>query len=160
MEKMAWDGPNWGQEDFLFLLIQTLPTFWAEWNWILRICIFFIFWTPDFYISRSPDFQIPGFPGPRSPNSQVPRFPDFQTLPPAPPPPDELLDPSPTPLPTIPGIKYVARGAIAAISGLMPLLDLQMAQDHCQTLHPGQKGKHKPQRSTAIFVPIQPAETR
>ena len=26
MEKMAWDGPEWGQGDF-FLLIQTLPTF-------------------------------------------------------------------------------------------------------------------------------------
>ena len=56
MEKMAWDGPKWGQEDF-FLLIQALPTFWAEQIWILRIFIFSIFWIPNFWISRSPDFQ-------------------------------------------------------------------------------------------------------
>ena len=36
MEKIAWDGPKWGQEDF-FLLIQALPTFWAERIWILII---------------------------------------------------------------------------------------------------------------------------
>ena len=53
---MAWDGPKWGHEDFL-LLIQTLPTFWAERIWILRICIFLIFGTPNFWISKSPDFQ-------------------------------------------------------------------------------------------------------
>ena len=58
MEKMAWDGPKWGQEDF-FLLIQTLPTFWAERIWILRSFIFSNFWIPNFWISRSPDFQIP-----------------------------------------------------------------------------------------------------
>ena len=40
-----------------FLLIQTLPTFWAERIWILRTFIFFIFWTPNFWISRFPDFQ-------------------------------------------------------------------------------------------------------
>ena len=61
-------------------------------------------------ISRSPDLQIL-----RSPNSQISRFPDFQTLPtPAPVPPDEFSDPNLTPLPTHPGIKYVAR-ALAAI---------------------------------------------
>ena len=42
MEKMASDGPKWGQDDF-FLLIQTLPTFWAERIWILRFFIFGIF---------------------------------------------------------------------------------------------------------------------
>ena len=46
-----------------FLLIQTLPTFWAERIWILRIFIFFIFWTPNFWISRS---QISGSPGPQN----------------------------------------------------------------------------------------------
>ena len=53
---MGPDGPKWGQEDF-FLLIQTLPTFWAERIWILRIFIFLIFEIPNFWISRSPDFQ-------------------------------------------------------------------------------------------------------
>ena len=37
---MGPDGPNWGQEDF-FLLIQTLPTFWAERILILRTSIFY-----------------------------------------------------------------------------------------------------------------------
>ena len=55
MEKMAWDGPKWGQEDF-FLLIQTLPTFWAERIWNLRISTFFILWIQNVWISRSPDF--------------------------------------------------------------------------------------------------------
>ena len=78
-----------------FLLSQTLPTFWAERIWILRILIWGICWTPHF------DFQVP-----RSPNSQISRSPDFQT-PPAPP--DEFSDPNLTPLPMNPGIKYVAR---------------------------------------------------
>ena len=54
--KNAWDGPKWGQNVFS-LLIQTLPTFWAERIWILRSVIFVISWTPKFWISRSPDFQ-------------------------------------------------------------------------------------------------------
>ena len=44
---MGPDGPEWGQEDF-FLLIQTLPTFWAERIWILRIFIFLILLDPKF----------------------------------------------------------------------------------------------------------------
>ena len=70
MEKMAWDGPKSGREDF-FLLIQTLPTFWAERIWIL-ITFIFLFFGP----------QISGFPGPqisKFPDFQVPRFPNFQT---------------------------------------------------------------------------------
>ena len=61
-----WHGvaPN-GAGRIFFLLIQTLPTFWAERIWILRIFTFFIFWIPNFWISRSPDFQIPrSRPGP------------------------------------------------------------------------------------------------
>ena len=57
MEKNAWDDPKWGREDF-FLLIQTLPTFWAE-----RISIV------SFFFRR----HISGFPGP-----QISKFPDFQ----------------------------------------------------------------------------------
>ena len=52
-QKIAPDGPKWCQEDF-FLLIQTLPTFWAE--RILRIFIFFDFLDPKF-----PDFQVTDF---------------------------------------------------------------------------------------------------
>ena len=60
----------------------------------------FSFW--DFPDPKFLDFQVP-----RSPNSLISRFPDFQTPPPADP--DELSDPNLTPLPTHPGIKYVAR---------------------------------------------------
>ena len=90
-----------------FLLIQTLPTFRAERIWLLRIFILLICWTPHLWISRSPDLQISGLPGP-----QISKSPDFQT-PPAPPP-DEFSDPNLSPLPTHPGIKYVAR-ALSAI---------------------------------------------
>ena len=41
----------------VFLLIQTLPTFWAEWILILRFSIFSIFWIPHFWISRFPDIS-------------------------------------------------------------------------------------------------------
>ena len=68
--------------------------------------------SPNFWISRFPDLQIPKF-------LDFSRFPDFQT----PPPPDEISDPNLTPLPTHPGIKYVAR-ALAAThciqQGFMP----------------------------------------
>ena len=111
-QKMPGRAPNEAGKIF-FRLIQTLPTFWAERIWILRIPIFWIFRTPHFWISRFPDLQIPRFPGPqisKFPNSQISRFPDFQTPPAAPAPalPDELSDPNLTPLPTHPGIKYVA----------------------------------------------------
>ena len=49
---MGPDGPKWGQEDF-FLLIQTLPTFWATRILILRIFIFWIFWVPNFWLGPS-----------------------------------------------------------------------------------------------------------
>ena len=58
---MGPDGPKWGQKDF-FLLIQTLPTFWAERIWVLRISIFEILWIP---ISEFPGSQISKiWPGP------------------------------------------------------------------------------------------------
>ena len=55
MEKWAQMAPIGTLQPF-FLLIQTLPTFWAERIWNLRIAIFFILWIPNFWISRSPDF--------------------------------------------------------------------------------------------------------
>ena len=45
-QKMGPDGPKWGQGDF-FLLIQTLPTFWATRILILRIFSLGIFWDPS-----------------------------------------------------------------------------------------------------------------
>jgi len=42
---MTPDGPKWGQEDF-FLLIQTLPTFWAERILILKLLFFGFVWLP------------------------------------------------------------------------------------------------------------------
>ena len=57
MEKLSEIAPN-GTGNCVFLLIQTLPTFWATRIWNLRICIFFVFLDPrflDFKISRFPD---------------------------------------------------------------------------------------------------------
>ena len=61
MEKLAPDGPKWGQEDF-FLLIQTLPTFWAT-----RILNFDSFYVLDFLDPKFPDFQVPDFQISRNP---------------------------------------------------------------------------------------------
>ena len=44
-------APN-GAGRFFFLLIQTLPTFWAEWISILRIFNSWIFWIPNSQISK------------------------------------------------------------------------------------------------------------
>ena len=63
---------------------------------------FFDVFDPNFL-----DFQVP-----RSPNSQISRFADFQT----PPAPDQLSDRNLTPLPTHPGIKYVARALAATFT--------------------------------------------
>ena len=76
--KLHGRAPN-GARRIFFLLIQTLPTFWAERIRFLRIFIFLIFWTPHFWISRSPDLNNYGFPNPqvsKFPDLQVPRFPD------------------------------------------------------------------------------------
>ena len=44
-KSLAQNGPKWGQKDF-FILIQTLPTFWATRILILRIFIFWICLAP------------------------------------------------------------------------------------------------------------------
>ena len=93
---------NWGQEDF-FLLIQTLPTCWAERIRVLRICI--CFFGP----------QISGFPGAqisKFQDFQISRSPDFQMPPmPAAPATDEFSDPNLTPSQRTqgPNTQYVAR---------------------------------------------------
>ena len=104
MEKMASDGPKWGQEDF-FPTNPDLADIFGGTDFDFESFYFFDLLGPKFL-----DVQVP-----RSPNSQISRLPDFQT-PLAPP--DELSDPNLTPLPTHPGIKYVER-ALAAISILL-----------------------------------------
>ena len=53
------NGLRWPQigPGGFFLLIQTLPTFWAERIWISTLFLF-VFWIPNFWFSRSPDFQV------------------------------------------------------------------------------------------------------
>ena len=54
--KISLKWPQMGPGVF-FLLIWTLPTFWAERIWILRICIFIFFLDPKFQDFQVPDFQ-------------------------------------------------------------------------------------------------------
>ena len=65
MEKRPGMAPNRARRIFS-LLIQTLPFFWAERIWTLRI-LFLYSSDPTFL-----DIQVP-----RSPNSQISRFPDY-----------------------------------------------------------------------------------
>ena len=92
--------------------------------------IFETFYFFDFLDPKILDFQVPnlknsGFSGPqisKFPKSQISRFQDFQT-PPTPTPTtttEELSDPNLTPLPTHPGIKYVARALAATNSPSNP----------------------------------------
>jgi len=81
----------------IFLLILTLPTFWA--THILRIFIVEFAWIPNLQMSRFPDFQIA-----RIPNFKIPIFPNAaggarQTL-------RSNRTPSNAPMQ---GIKYIAR---------------------------------------------------
>ena len=125
--KMAWDGPKWDPRG-LFPANPDLADILGGTDLDFEIFYFFEFLDPkflDFQVSRSPTAQISRSPGPQTskfPDSQIPRFPDFQT-PPAPA--DELSDPNLTPLPTHPGIKYVARS---------PCCDLSQMSLGCPTL--------------------------
>ena len=56
MEKMAWDGPKWGQEDF-FPTNPDLADILGRTDLDFENFDFLIFWTPNFWISRSPDFK-------------------------------------------------------------------------------------------------------
>ena len=54
---MAWDGPKWGQEDF-FPTNPDLADILGRTDVDFDISfLFLLFWTPNFRISRSPDFQ-------------------------------------------------------------------------------------------------------
>ena len=81
MEKMAWDGPKWGREDF-FPTNPDLADILGRTDLNFETFHFFDFLDPivlnfqvpksqNFWISRSPDLQIPQIP-----DFQVPRFPD------------------------------------------------------------------------------------
>ena len=122
MEKMASDGPKRGQEDF-FPTNPDLADILGRTDLNFENFYFFGFLDPtflDFQPPRSLNFWIFRFRISKLPDFQVPRVPEFQTPPPAPPPPlappDELSDLNLTPLPTHPGIKYVARALAAMFS--------------------------------------------
>ena len=55
MEKMAWDGPKWGQEDF-FPTNPDLADILGRTDLEFESFYFFILWIQKFWISRSPDF--------------------------------------------------------------------------------------------------------
>ena len=120
MEKMASDGPKWDPRGFF-------PTNPNLANILGRTDLDF----EDFYFLGLLDPKFLDFQVPRSPNFWISRFPDFQTPPPRPPPPppptDEPSDPNLTPLPTHPGIKYVAR-ALAAIFLFVCVSDSQVSR--------------------------------
>ena len=65
MEKMTREGPKWGQED-LFPTNPDLADILGKADLDFdNFHVFFIFWIPNLWISRSPDFQIPrSRPGP------------------------------------------------------------------------------------------------
>ena len=102
MEKMASDGLKWDPRGF-FPTNPDLADNLGRMDMDFENFYFLDFLNPTFL-----HFQVP-----RSPNPQISRFPDFQT--PLAPPPDEFSDPNLTPLPTHPGIKYVARALAATL---------------------------------------------
>ena len=58
MEKLPEIAPN-GARRFCFLLVETLPTIWAEHIWILRIVFFLDLLNPK--KSGSPGSRFPNF---------------------------------------------------------------------------------------------------
>ena len=75
MEKMAWDGPKWGQDD-VFPTNPDLANILGRADLNFEHFRFFDVLEPkflDFQVPRSPKFQVH-----RSPNSQISKFPDFQ----------------------------------------------------------------------------------
>ena len=63
MEKMAWDGPKWGREDF-FPANPGLANILGRTDLDFENFYFFHFWIPHFWISRFPDFQNLAWAGP------------------------------------------------------------------------------------------------
>ena len=57
MGKMAWDGPKWGREDFC-PTNPDLADMLGRMDFDFENSSFLIFWIPNLWIFRSPDFQI------------------------------------------------------------------------------------------------------
>ena len=60
MEKITWDGPEWGQE-VLFPPNPNVADILGDMDLDLRIPIFYIFWIPNFWISRPQILRIGPF---------------------------------------------------------------------------------------------------
>ena len=98
MEKIAWDGPKWGQEDF-FPTNPDLADILDRTDFHFENFDFFVFFGSQLGPSLGPAWAW----------AQTPR------APPAPAPQDEFSDPNLTPLPMHPGIKSVAKTLAATI---------------------------------------------
>ena len=76
MEKMAWDGPKWGQEDY-FPTNLDLADILGKTDLEFENFHFFHFVDPKFLDSQVPRFpKFPIFHISKFPDFQVPRFPD------------------------------------------------------------------------------------
>ena len=108
MPQMASNRHPRGTLEACCPLIQTLPTFLAEQALILKTVVslfLFEFWTSSF---SGPEIQMP---------------------------PDELSDPNLTPLPTHPGIKFIARSPCcddSVMFGCIPVIDKEAADAYGQ----------------------------
>ena len=145
-QKMGREGPKWGGDAFLRHK-KTSPTIWAERILILRTFDFWIVWGPKFasiffmgekhfqefapnFFMGGPDVGPPLGPHMGPPTKWVgPTWAHplnwaqawAQAPPPAAPAPaDEFSDPNLTPLPTHPGMKYVARTHAAIKTATCP----------------------------------------
>ena len=58
MEKLAWNGPKWGRERF-FPINPDLADIFGRTDLNFENFNIFVVLIPNFWISRSPDFQIP-----------------------------------------------------------------------------------------------------
>ena len=123
-KKWAQMAPN-GARRIVFLLIQTLPTFWAERILILRTFIFLIFWVPNLWLG--PTHLGPTWAHPLGPRVGPPTwarlgpthlgpawahplgFPDAAAGAGA----GRILKSRSRPLPTHPGMKYFRKETLA-----------------------------------------------
>ena len=136
---MGREGPKWGQEDF-FLANPDLANILGRTDFDFEKFYFLIFLGPKFlawahlgpawahplgpgvgpptWAQLGPTHVGPAWAHPLGPSVGPPTWAQTPAPPPAPPP-DEFSDPNLTPLPTHPGMKYVAR-TLAAIYSRFP----------------------------------------
>ena len=79
MEKMAWDGPKWGREDF-FPTNPGLANILGRTDLNFEIFYFFHFLDPKFLDAQVPKFWIPRSQNSAFPDFQKPGFPGFQKI--------------------------------------------------------------------------------